>query len=168
MRPEMAFLIGRYPPRRIAAVILIGGVVAGTLDIFVAAAINHAAPGTMLQAIASGLLGKASFLGGRRTMLVGLILQWLMSLIIAAIYIMAAVRLPILFRRPALMGALHGLGVFLVMSFVVVPLSAAWPKGRPHSAEWIGLNVATMILFGLIIAFTPRMMRLWRAEPAPA
>ena len=54
---------------------------------------------TQLQAIASGLLGKASFTGGLNTALFGLVLQWAMSLIIAAIFVLAADRLPVLRRR---------------------------------------------------------------------
>jgi len=152
-----------YSPRRLAVTILAAGLIAGTLDIFVAALINHLPPGTILQAIASGVLGKASFLGGHHTMLLGFALQEVMSLIIAAIYILAAVRLAVLLRRPAAMGALYGVGIFLVMNLVVVPLSAAWPKHRHVTVEAIVLNLAAMILFGLIVAYTPKVMRLDRS-----
>ena len=67
------------------AAIAIGGLFAGSLDIFVAGAINHASPATILQAIASGLLGRASYDVGAGTVALGLLLQWLMSLAIAAI-----------------------------------------------------------------------------------
>lgn len=149
--------------RRLVLAILVGGLVAGTLDIFVAAAINHLPVGTILQAIASGLLGKAAFAAGTRAMAIGLIAQEVMALIIAAIYDLAAVRLPILFRRPVIMGALYGVGVFLVMNLVVVPLSAAWPKHRHPSVEAIVLNLAAMVLFGLIVALTPWFMERRRA-----
>ncbi|MGH7024795.1 MAG: hypothetical protein ACREEB_14565 [Caulobacteraceae bacterium] len=142
-------------PRRFALAILVGGLVAGTLDIFVAAAINHRSVGTILQAIASGVLGRASFEGGTHSMILGFALQWAMSLIIAAIFVLASVRLNVLARRPAITGVLYGVGVFIVMNFVVVPLSAAWPKHRHPSLEAILLNLAAMILFGLIVAFTP-------------
>ena len=138
--------------------IVAGGMIAGSLDIFVASAINHVGPGVILQAIASGLLGKASFQGGAKTVLLGLGLQWGMSLIIAAIYGLASLRLPALARQPVRFGALFGVGVFIVMSFVVVPLSAAYPKPQP-SVSGVVLNLAAMILFGLIVALTPWFMR---------
>jgi uncharacterized membrane protein YagU involved in acid resistance len=138
--------------------VVAGGLIAGTLDIFVATAINHVGPGVILQAIASGLLGKASFHEGAGTVLLGLGLQWGMSLIIAAIYGLASLRLPALARQPLRFGALFGVGVFIVMSFVVVPLSAAYPKPQP-SVSGIVLNLAAMILFGLIVALTPWFMR---------
>jgi hypothetical protein len=68
------------------AAIAVGGLIAGSLDILVASAINAVSPAIILQAIASGLLGRASYDGGTGTMALGLVLQWLMSLIIAAVY----------------------------------------------------------------------------------
>ncbi len=143
---------------RVIWAIVAGGVVAGTLDIFVAAVINRLKVGVILQAIASGVLGKASFIEGGRSMAIGLAAQELMSLVIAAIFVLASIGLPALRRRPLLLGALYGVGVFLVMNFVVVPLSAAWPKHRPVHAESILFNVAAMILFGLVIAATARFI----------
>jgi uncharacterized membrane protein YagU involved in acid resistance len=93
----------------------------------------------------------------------GLALQWLMSLIIAKIYVLAGVQLPVLFRRPLVMGALYGVGVFVVMNLVVLPLSAAWPKPHHPSAEAIALNLAAMLLFGLIVAYTARRILVERA-----
>ena len=84
--------------------ILAGGFIAGTIDIGAAVALYHIGPITILQAIASGLLGKASYAGGLNTALFGLVLQWAMSLIIAAIYVLAANRLPVLRRRWLVMG----------------------------------------------------------------
>jgi hypothetical protein len=144
------------PAVRILSAILLGGLVAGTLDIFVAAAINHIRVGVILQAIASGLLGRASFSEGQRSMAIGLVAQELMSLAIAAIYVLASIRLPLLRRRPLALGALYGVGIFLVMNFVVVPLSAAWPRHRPVHMEAVLLNLAAMILFGVIVAACSR------------
>jgi hypothetical protein len=132
--------------------ILVGGSVAGIVDIFAATAINGVEPGFILQFIASGLLGKASFHGGLMTIALGLVLQLAMSLIIAAIYGLASTGLPVLIRRPVSMGALFGVGVFIVMTFVVMPLSAAAHPKHPPSVTAILLNLAAMILFGLIVS----------------
>jgi hypothetical protein len=82
------------------ATIVAGGLIAGSVDILAASAIYLASPATILQAIASGLVGRASYDGGVGTMALGLVLQWLMSLIIAAIYGAAAVRMPVLIDSP--------------------------------------------------------------------
>jgi hypothetical protein len=134
--------------------ILVGGTVAGIVDIFAAATINHINPGFILQFIATGLLGKASLQGGPPTMVLGLVLQVAMSLIIAAIYGLASTRLPVLVRRPIGFGVLYGVGVFIVMTYVVVPLSAAPHPKHAMSLKAIGLNLTAMIVFGLIVALS--------------
>jgi len=142
----------RLAPGPVALGIVIGGSTAGILDIFVASAINHLGPGVILQAIASGLLGKASFQGGQLTIGLGLLLQLAMSLIIATVYGLASTRLPILIRRPVSLGAVFGVGVFMVMNLIVVPLSAAVHPKHPPTIAAIVLNLDAMILFGLIVS----------------
>lgn len=113
----------------------------------------------ILQAIASGLLGKASYSGGLNTAFLGLILQWAMSLIIAAIFVFAASRLSVLWRRWLAMGLGYGVGIFIVMTFVVVPLSASYPKSTlkfPQSAQ----QFLAMLLFGVIVSYCAR--RFWK------
>ncbi|HKD47502.1 MAG TPA: hypothetical protein VKB67_07430 [Rhizomicrobium sp.] len=135
--------------------ILAGGLIAGTIDIVVAVAIYHASPVTVLHAIASGLLGKASYSGGFVAALLGLLLQWAMSLIIAAIFVLASLRLAVLSRRWLVMGLAYGVAIYAVMSFVVVPLSAAYPKTPPAPLH-DGPQILAMLLFGVIISWCAR------------
>lgn len=133
--------------------VLIGGSVAGVIDVFAASIINHADPRVILQAIASGALGRASFTGGATTMVVGLVLQVLMGILIAAIFLAAATRIDLL-RLPAMSGVLYGIGIYGVMTFVVVPLSRA--RGHLPATLTAALpDLVAMIVFGLVIAFTP-------------
>ena len=95
-------------------------------------------------------------------MVIGFAAQEAMSLVIAAIFVLAAIRLSILRRRPVYVRRDYGVGIFLVMNLVVVPLSAAFPKHRPIHLDGVLLNLAAMILFGLIIAMAsdaPFVMR---------
>jgi len=135
--------------------ILYGGFIAGTIDIGAASLINGISPFIILRAIASGLLGKAAFQGGIPVSLLGLVLQWAMSLLIAAIFVFAARQLAWLSRRWVIAGVLYGAVVFLVMEYVVVPLSAAWPKVHFTTHAFIE-NLLAMLLFGLIVAFFAR------------
>lgn len=140
--------------RRALAAILCAGFVAGTLDIGAAALIYRVSPTIVLHAIASGVLGPhAAFYGGAPTATLGLILQWAMSLLIAAIYVLAARRLPWLLQRWKRWGLLYGVVIFVIMNYVVVPLSGAG-HGMPHFglAEFVE-NLLAMLLFGLIVAF---------------
>jgi uncharacterized membrane protein YagU involved in acid resistance len=132
--------------------ILAGGLIAGTVDIGAAVAIYHVGPVAILQAIASGILGKAAYSGGLSTALLGLVLQWAMSLIIAAIFVLAANRLPVLWRRWLVMGLAYGVAIFVVMTFVVVPLSASYPKNPPQMPQSAEQFVA-MLLFGVIVSY---------------
>ena len=144
-------------PRTTGAAIAWGGLVAGTVDIGAASLINMIGPLVILRAIASGLLGRAAFAGGLPVSLLGLVLQWAMSLLIAAIFVLAAQRLAWMRQRWVAAGLAYGVVVFVVMEFVVVPLSAA---RNPHfTAVSLLENVLAMLLYGLIIAFFARRVR---------
>lgn len=135
--------------------ILCGGFIAGTIDIGVAALINHYSPVVILHAIASGVLGKASFQAGAPAAWLGLGLQWAMSLLIAAIFVLAATRMAWLRSRWLLAGLAYGVPVYAVMNYVVVPLSAA-PFKAPATPSLIVMNLLGMLLFGAIVAFFAR------------
>jgi uncharacterized membrane protein YagU involved in acid resistance len=135
---------------------LVGGLLAGTLDIFVACAIFHAPPDAVLHAIASGLIGRAAAVhGGTQTVLLGLALQEFISVVAAGTYVFAAARLPILLQRPVICGLAFGLAVNLFMNFIVVPLSLA--RAAPLMSLYFLENlIANMILFGVPIALVAR------------
>jgi len=135
--------------------ILLGGIVAGTIDIGAACLITGRSVVFILHTIAGGLLAKAAYSGGTRTALLGLALQELMGVIIAAIYVAASRRMPLLRRRWIAGGLAYGVVIFFVMNYVVVPLSA-W-KHVPHftAAKFLA-NMAAMLLFGLIVAYFGR------------
>ena len=134
--------------------ILAGGLIAGTLDVGAAVAIYHVGPVAMLHSIASGVLGQASYYGGSGTALLGLLLQWAMSLVIAAIYVLAAGRMTLLTRQWLVMGLVYGVGIWVVMNLAVVPLSAAFPKKPPR----LDGGIFAMLAFGVIISFFARKL----------
>lgn len=148
--------------------ILVGGFVAGTIDIGAACLISLLSPVFILHVVASGLIGHdAAFNGGLQTAALGMLLQWAMSLVIAAVYVTASAFLPVLTRRWVTFGLLYGVGIYIVMNFVVVPLSAlhAWPHLTVRS---VGLNGLAMLLFGLIVAYFAARYRGTSAVPAAA
>jgi uncharacterized membrane protein YagU involved in acid resistance len=137
---------------------LCGGFIAGSIDIGAASLINWLSPVTILHAIASGLLGKASFHEGAPAAILGLGLQWGISLVIAAIFVYVAQKFPALTRRWIYSGIGYGVVIFLVMNYAVVPLSAApWNPWKQHfSVDKFVENLLAMILFGLIVALCAR------------
>jgi hypothetical protein len=132
--------------------ILLGGFIAGTIDIGAAALINVASPILILHFIAGGLLGKAALAGGASAAILGLVLQWVMSLIIAMVYVAATRWLPILRRLWIVGGLAYGAVIFFVMNYIVVPLSA-WATWPHFTVAKFVENVVAMLLFGLIVAF---------------
>ena len=75
----------RQPGRRISLLmraILTAGLIAGTLDIldaFIFYGFRGVSPVRILQSIAAGLLGRASFQGGAKTALLGAALHYLIA-----------------------------------------------------------------------------------------
>ena len=138
------------------AAILLGGLIAGTIDIGSACIISGYNPETILHSIASGVLGANSFYGGLPTAALGLVLQWALSLIIAAIYVIAATRIELLQRFWIAGGLAYGVVIFFVMNDIVVPLSAAPFGHRAMSLIKAAENMLAMLLFGLIVAFFAR------------
>ena len=106
----------------------IGGGIGGLLDAIYATVlwgvILGSNPAGIWQSVAAGLLGKASFDGGNATAALGLALHFFIAFVMALVYVLASRRLPVLLSRPILMGVLYGFVLYVVMNFVVVPLSA--------------------------------------------
>lgn len=120
--------------------VLYGGLIAGALDLAAALATNALRgiePLRIMQSIASGLLGDRAYEQGAATAALGVVLHFLMMFIICAIFYAASRRLSILTERPLVMGVLYGIAVYLVMNFVVLPLSAF-----PHDLAYAPANVA--------------------------
>jgi len=148
--------------------ILLGGLIAGTIDIGAACLISMLGPVFILHVVASGLIGHdAAFNGGLQTAALGMLLQWGMSLIIAAIFVIASSILPVLRRNWVTFGLLYGVGIYVVMNWVVLPLSAlhAWPH---PSLKSVALNGLAMLLFGLIVSYFAQRPRGSSAVPAAA
>ncbi len=135
--------------------ILLGGFIAGTIDVAAAALINGINPIRILHFITGGVLGKAALAPDPVNPVLGLVLQWIMSLLIAAVYVVAAQRLPLLKRRWIECGLAYGVVVFFVMNYVVVPLSA-WQKVPGFTVESFVENLIAMLLFGVIVSYFVR------------
>jgi uncharacterized membrane protein YagU involved in acid resistance len=137
-----------------------GGLACGVLDITQAMIAFHlqagATPMRVLQSVASGLLGKSSFQGGTKTAILGAFLHFFIAFSWAAIYYIASRRLTFLVQSPVIAGLLYGEFVWLVMNFVVLPLSAIhrWPVW--NAASIITGPIGHTVLVGLPIALAVR------------
>jgi hypothetical protein len=142
----------------VRAAILVGGLLAGALDItaaFVVYGLRGATPLRILQSVASGLLGADAFKGGLGTAALGALLHFLIALVAAVVYYAASRKLGVLVQRAVVSGLLYGIAVYVFMNFVVLPLSAV--AKRPFVLELALVILAVhMLCVGLPIALAVR------------
>ena len=140
--------------------LIVGALVAGAFDITYAIVFSYfrsgVAPSRILQSVASGALGRAAYDGGTRTAAMGLGLHFVSAFIITTIFFAAASQLAGLGRRPVLIGALYGIVVYLVMNYVVIPLSAIGTIPHPATVVRVTGVLVHMFLIGVPIALAAR------------
>ncbi|MEQ1755817.1 MAG: hypothetical protein ABL973_16975 [Micropepsaceae bacterium] len=111
--------------------IILGGLAAGILDIVYAFVVYgplslKMSPVDVLHSVAAGWIGReAANAGGDGTALLGLATHFMIATLFAATFVEAANRFPALTARPVQWGVIYGLGLYVLMNYVVVPLSAA-------------------------------------------
>lgn len=136
-----------------------GGLIAGTLDIcaaFLTAWLRAGvSPIGLLQYVASGALGPAAFRGGIKTALIGLALHYLIATIWTTVFYLASRKWLFLIERPIQFGLIYGIAVYLIMTFVVVPLSRVTPRPATITGRTIGI-LTIMFCIGLPIALIVR------------
>lgn len=141
------------------------GLVAGALDIssaFILAGLRGATPTRVLQFVASGLVGRQSFQGGAATAALGLALHFVIAFGAAALFYAASRELSLLRERPIVSGLVFGVGVWVVMNYIIVPLSAATPL-RTLESDLTQLGIH-MVLIGLTISLLVRRFSGARAS----
>jgi uncharacterized membrane protein YagU involved in acid resistance len=136
-------------------------VLAGVFDILFAFIYyglrNKLTPVDILHSVASGLVGRdASRNGGVATAALGLFLHFIIAFGAAAAYYLVSRKLGFLTTQAVVCGLLYGIVVFVVMNFVVLPLSAAPPRSVPPLGAMIVPVIGHMLLIGLPIALAVR------------
>lgn len=132
-----------------------GGLLAGTGDLVFALS-YYGMKLRVFQGVAGGLIGRdAAFSGGPATFALGVALHYGIALIWAALFCLAARRLPALLRNATVAGLAYGLVVYFGMNNVVLPLSALHTPAWPPRPDWPAI-AAHCFLFGLPIALAAR------------
>lgn len=136
--------------RGAASEIALGTLIVGVLDIldaFVFFGMRGAQPVRILQSIASGVLGPAAFEGGTASAALGIVLHFTIACGIVTIYYIMSRRIATLRRHWLLWGPLYGIAAYLVMNYMVVPLSAV-ARGAAPSLPVV-LNGVLIHIFGV-------------------
>lgn len=144
--------------------VLLGGLIVAVADIAFAITywFSWTASGLVqvFQAIAVGALGKASYDGGLATALLGAGLQWFMASMFVLVYALVGKRVPALLRRPFVYGVPYGLVLYVVMNFVVMPLSRVGASpSLEHPGRLVPVVVAHMAFGVVCVWFAGRALR---------
>lgn len=152
----------------------LGTLVAGMSDLVFAMGfwwISHDVPPMrILQSIAAGWYGEASFAGGVQTAGVGALSHFAIIFLFIAAYRQMAKHIAGLRHRPGAMGVAYGLFLYLLMNFVVLPLSAAGMASFRNVA-WVVASIAVHALIGVLCAryaLAPRSPGNAGLAPGPA
>jgi hypothetical protein len=143
--------------------VLAAGAVAATIDIVYACgfhyAVNGISPERILHYIAAGLLGReAATAGGAATAALGLALHYFILIAAAGLYYAVSRRVRLLVERPAVAGVAFGLGIWLTMNFIVVPLSALGPQPITLTPASVTNFLVHVFVLGPVIAFGLRRL----------
>lgn len=135
-----------------------GSLLVGTLDILDAIifyGLKGVPAARILQGIAFGLIGRISYTLGMRSVVLGLLLHFFIATAWTAIYLLVSRRLA-LSRRPWLYGTIYGILIYIIMNYVVLPLSHIGLRPLPSLLSLINGVGALILCIGLPLAFIAR------------
>lgn len=139
--------------------ILLAGLIAGTLDMTGACVVAYlragVTPARVMRFIASGLLGAQALTGGVSMAALGTLLHYVIATTWAATFYLASRRLKFMTDYPIPVGVLYAVVVYLIMNFVVLPLSQVSRRPVPLSSHIIGCTILIFCI-GLPIALIVR------------
>jgi hypothetical protein len=139
--------------RNAVVAIAVGGLVAGTLDLTQACILFGM---KVPLVIAGGLLGERAFHGGASVYVLGILLHFFIAFSVSAIFYGASRRLTFMIEHPLICGLFFGMAVELVMSYVVLPLSALQDRGPYRLHDVLQGLIVHMIVIGLPVAYSVR------------
>jgi hypothetical protein len=125
--------------------------------------LHGATPRRVMQSVAAGVLGRASFDGGVPTALLGVALHCTIALIWTAVYALVVRRLAVARRLAGttagtvVAGAIYGAVIWCSMDFVVIPLSRATFTPVSNPAFWQQLVWHMVGVGPTIVWFTERV-----------
>jgi hypothetical protein len=135
--------------------IIVGGAIAGTLDM--TAAFITFGPNNP-KIIAAGLIGMQAVHGGVFTWILGFLLHYFIAFSAAAVYCLASLRLGFLKEHFLVCGLFYGIAIYLVMNLIVLPLCAFHYTGPYQLRGLLQGLIVHMLIIGLPISFCLRKL----------
>lgn len=146
----------RFTKASVAAAIV--GLIAITIYLVIERAVANGLPPMqcllqLLQWDASNGYGATAFSGGWSTALIGLGMDFLVSLAWGIVFVVLYNGVPAVRRNIVVSGLLFGAGVMVVMIFAIVPIGYA-PQMHKTPSNLLNVLVAHTVFFGLPVALT--------------
>lgn len=147
-------------PSPMRLLLRVGGLVA-TLDlifVFVFWMARGATWTGILQSISAGVLGAAAYRGGIPSALMGACLHYFIAACMVVTYYLVSRHWRVLVEYPYRFGMLYGVWLYVCMTYIVVPLSAAPPlSGEGPGWRWVVPSLLVhMLLVGVPSALAAR------------
>ena len=154
-----------HAPRPIAWLqVFLGGLIVAIGDAIFATIVwfswTMAGQIALFQTIAVGVLGQASREGGVPAAALGAALHLFMATTFVAIYTLVARRKLGLLDKPFVYGPLYGVVLYVVMNFVVMPLSRVNASPSFSHLDTIAASTVAHMVFGVVcVLFARRALR---------
>jgi hypothetical protein len=126
--------------------ILLSGLLVGTLDILAAIIISGAGAVRVLQYVAGGVFGKEAFAGGYVMAAWGLLFHYIIAFSWTLLFFFVFPKIHVRLKHFLITGVVIGFAIQLAMQFIVIPLSNV-TRGP---ATWIGFFKQASILIFMI------------------
>lgn len=146
--------------------IVLGWLAVGVLDAIAAstnAAVRGISPVRVWQYVASSLVGTESFERGATTVVIGLLFHFGVALGVAVGFYLLARMFPFVVRHSVVSGAIYGIVVFFVMSYLIVPLTMV----RQGPFSWSGM-ITGILIHIFFVGLPPALITRRFARPALA
>ena len=127
-------------------VILLTGILAGTLDAVAAIVVYQVNPKAMFQFIASGALGNESFAMGWSSATLGILFHFFIALCWTSAFFLLYPKMKILSKNKYVTAVFYGIIIWMGMNLVVLPLSRIDPGEFDISQAAVG---ATILIFAI-------------------
>ncbi|MCZ8216055.1 MAG: hypothetical protein O9262_07445 [Cyclobacteriaceae bacterium] len=135
---------------------LLSGLLIGMADGVAAVSTNflmkHVSADRVFKFVASGVFGMKAFAGSNEMVVAGLIFHFLIALTFTSFFFIIANFYKSLLTNVLLIGGAYGLGVWLIMNFLVIPLSNT--PSIPFQADTVVVGIVVHVfVIGVPIAW---------------
>ncbi len=151
MRLLFLYMISAYLNKiSFAKAILLSGLFIGIADGLAAAVSNYlmkdVSPDRVFKFVASGVFGMKAFAGNTEMLVAGLCFHFLIAMSFTAFFFIVASSLKNLLNNVLLTGTGYGCGIWLVMNFIVIPLSNTPPISFQTDSVLVGILVHIFVI----------------------